>query len=92
MTARVALANESALGVYSFSWQVDGRKAVIQWGEGMSVPLAFLGGSMREVANPARFGWTGPPTGTSHRTQLAAVKAFAQRFADQLAADIEADQ
>ena len=89
--APVKLANESALGVYSFSWQVDGRKAVIQWGEGMTVPLAFLGGSMREVANPARFGWTGPPTGTSKR-QLAAVKAFAQRFADQLAADIEADQ
>jgi hypothetical protein len=58
----------------------------------MTVPLAFLGPrAVREVANPERFGWAGPPTGTS-RQQLAKVKAFAQAFADQLAADCEADQ
>jgi hypothetical protein len=88
----VPLSNESAVGVYSFSWTMDGAKLVIQWGEGMTAPLAFYGpNTMREVTNPGRFGWTGPPKGSS-RKQLAAVRAFAQAFADQLAADAaEAD-
>jgi hypothetical protein len=87
----VTLANESALGVYSFTWQMDGTKLTIQWGEGMTAPLAFYGPStMREVTNPGRFGWTGPPKGNS-RKQLAAVRAFAQSFADALVAEAEAD-
>jgi hypothetical protein len=85
----IRLANESALGIYSFAWEVDGHKAVIQWGEGMTVPLAFFGRAMQQVARPERFGWTGPPKGGS-KAQLKAVKAFAQAFADQLAADMEA--
>lgn len=87
----VTLANESALGVYSFAWQVDGHKAVIQWGEGMAEPLAFFGRAMQPIARPERFGWTGPPSGSS-RQQLTAVKAFAQAFADALAADLAEDE
>jgi hypothetical protein len=91
--APVKLANESALGVYSFSWMMmDGTKLTIQWGEGMTVPMAFYGpAAMREVTRPERFGWDGPPKGSS-RAQLAAVKAFAQRFADALAAECQEDQ
>jgi hypothetical protein len=92
MSAPVKLTNESALGIYSFSWQLDGAKLVIQWAEGMTAPLAFYGpNAMREVTNPARFGWAGPPAGSS-QAQLSKVRAFAQAFADQLAADAEAGQ
>jgi hypothetical protein len=92
VTAPVQLANESALGVYAFSWQQDGARLVIQWAEGMTAPLAFYGPrTMREVASPERFGWAGPPQGSS-RAQLAKVRAFAQAFADTLAAVTEADQ
>jgi hypothetical protein len=89
---RVMLANESALGVYSFSWLVDGQKVSIQWGDGTTAPLAFFGrAGCREVERPERFGWTGPPKGNSRR-QLAAVKAFAQAFADALAAELDEDE
>jgi hypothetical protein len=92
VTAPVKLANESAVGIYSFSWTFDGVKCTIQWGEGMTAPLAFYGPRvMREVENPARFGWTGPPKGSS-KQQLAAVKAFAQAYADRLQADMEAEE
>jgi hypothetical protein len=80
------LANESALGVYSFSWRAaTNRKATIQWAEGMTAPMAFYGTASREVTRPERFGWDGPPAG-SHAQVMAAVRAFAQAFADDLAA------
>jgi hypothetical protein len=87
---RVTLANESALGVYSFTWTIDGQKAAIQWGDGMRVPMAFFGrAGMRDVAGPERFGWTGPPPPAKAK---AVVRAFAQAFADALAAELDEDE
>jgi hypothetical protein len=82
----ITLANESALGVYRFTWAYDGGRAGVLWYEGGGAPLTELNGNVREVARPERFGWpaTLPPAG---KRQLAMVRQFAQKFADALAAD-----
>ena len=81
MTA-IQISNESALGVYRFSWTTgDGVRCEIQWGEGLPLPLAFFGDRPPAgIRNPERFGWKKP-------RQAGDFKEFVQRFAEALEAD-----
>ena len=74
MTAK--LANESALGTYCATWvSSDGARMGVEWGEGMTCPIAFRGGVVRDIARPERYGWQKPK-------KFADFKRFAQAFAD----------
>jgi len=81
----VKLSNESALGIYRFTWTHDGMRAGITWGAGVGPPMADLNGHSMPVADPGRFGWpaTIPASPTRH---MAMVRQFAQAYADALAA------
>ena len=81
MTA-IQISNESALGVYRFSWTTgDGVRCEIQWGEGVPLPLAFFGDRLpAEVRNPERFGWKKP-------CKAGDFKEFVRHFAEALEAD-----
>lgn len=75
------LANESALGLYVFSWTYDGMRARLMFGPGAG-PMATLasptaGEIVRPVVDPERFGW-------KPGMKLPAAKRFAQAFADEL--------
>lgn len=78
------LANESALGTYCATWtSSDGVRMGIEWGEGMTCPIAFRGRVVRDVAMPERFGWRKP-------RKYADFKQFAQAFADKYEAGDDA--
>lgn len=89
MADRVRLANESAAGVFTFTWADDGAKYAVTWAEGIA-PMACSGVYSREIANPGRFGWPGAAevAGMDSRRQLAAVRQLAQRFADAMMAEL----
>jgi hypothetical protein len=75
--------NESALGVYLFSWiSATGARCEVCWCEGLDAPLFsyWITAQARmsppiAVTNPQRFGWTTP-------RKITDFMAFAQRFAD----------
>lgn len=80
----VKLANESALATYRYSWAGgDGARMEVQWGEGMTNPMAFRHGFPAEIRNPERFGFKRPVTKKGFRD-------FVQAFADEFAAGEEA--
>jgi len=82
------LANESALGLYVFSWTFDGMRAAVMFGPGLNPPLATLaspsGEIVRPVTDPERFGY-------QPGMKLAGAKRFAQAYADALEGSDEAD-
>jgi hypothetical protein len=72
----VCLSNECALAIYRWSWTgTDGVRCEIQWGEGLTNPLAFRHGFPAEIRNPERFGFNRPVTKKGFRD-------FVQAFAD----------
>jgi hypothetical protein len=76
----VKLANESALGVYRFSWtSADGARMEVQWGAGIGNPFMFRRDVAREIVRPERFGWKTPK-------KAADFKRFAQAVADEFEA------
>jgi hypothetical protein len=80
------LANESALGTYSFTWtSADGARMGVMWGDGMAAPMAFRGKATRDVVNPERFGWKPPK-------KAADFKQFAQAFADEFEAGYDEEE
>lgn len=87
----IKLVNESALGIYRFSWKAStGIRCEVLWSAGVSAPLFsfFIIGRQRvsdpiPIRNPDRFGWNGPPR------KLADFKAFAERFAQACEDDAE---
>ena len=82
----VKLANESAFGVYRFSWtSADGARMEVQWGAGMWNPLMFRGDEAREIVRPERFGWKTPK-------KAADFKRFAQAVADEFEAGYDDDE
>lgn len=89
----IQLANESALGLFIFSWTSPstGIHARIMWGPGMTpmVSSSFPGRpgeTSREIANPGRFGWQNPAALTGKRQQ-AAVRSLAKAYAEAFEAD-----
>lgn len=88
----VILCNESAFGTFSFSWTgCDGVACEVQWGEGMSAPLAFRHNFPVEVKRAERFGFEAAKAGKGGRTGTLHFKAFVQRFADEFDAGVAED-
>lgn len=88
----VILANRSAFSTYYFIWTGgDGARMGIQWGDGMSNPLAFRHGFPSEVRNPERFGFNPAKANKGGRSGTLHFKAFAQRFADEFEAGEDDD-
>jgi hypothetical protein len=88
----VILVNTSAFGTFRFSWAgCDGVQCEIQWGQGMSAPLAFRHNFPVEVKHAERFGFDPAKAGKSGRAGLSHFKAFVQRFADEFDAGVAED-
>lgn len=84
----IKLANESALGVYMFTWTspATGYRCGIIWSEGAGDPIiewTCPSGQHihRMIAAPERFGWT-DPSGKPAKRQLAVVQDFARTYAE----------
>jgi hypothetical protein len=82
----VKLVNESALGIYVFSWQASGKRCELSWYEGLANPafsfyVSSLGRMSPPVAvrSPGRFASWPLPAGKGK--QLSGFKAFALAFA-----------
>lgn len=84
----VKLVNESALGIYVFTWQAHGNKRCeLSWYEGLATPAFSFYVSARgrmsppvAVRNPERFAPWPLPSGKGK--QLAGFKALATAFAE----------
>jgi hypothetical protein len=74
------------MGVITFTWTLDAKRAAVTWWEGEPGPLAELGDAAMPVRNPERFGWKQP---TSGKQAVRLVQQVAQQFADQLQSDNE---
>jgi hypothetical protein len=85
----IKLVNESALGIYTFSWQAAGNKRCeLSWYEGLALPafsfhVSALGrmSPAVPVRDPERFAPWPLPAGNAKKT-LAGFKAFATAFAE----------
>jgi hypothetical protein len=76
------LCNETAFATFRFSWVgSDGARCEIQWGEGMSTPLAIRNNFPSDLRHAERFGFS--PV----KPTVAKFKAFVQAFADAFEAD-----
>lgn len=74
------LANESAMGLYAFSWVTDGTKHTLIWGDGMDVLFTYRSKTVGKeitvpVIRPQRFGF-------KPAMKLSEARRFAQAFAD----------
>jgi hypothetical protein len=89
----VKLANVSAVSTYRFSWTGrDGVRMEIEWGDGLTNPLAFRHGFPSEIRNPERFGFDPVKAKKGGRPGILHVKAFVQRFADEFDAGEAEDE
>ena len=87
MTMSIILCNRSAFSTYRFAWTAgDGAEMEVQWGDGMTNPLAFRHGFPAEVRNPERFGFDPAKANKGGRSGTLHFKAFTQRFAEELEA------
>ena len=96
MTTKIIMANESAMGVVTFSWTSPstGIRARVMWGPGMKPMVCWTAPgraeTAREITDPARFGFADPSALTG-RKQVAAVRAlatvYARVFEEAMAAD-----
>ena len=96
MPTKTIMANESAMGVVTFSWTSPstGIRARIMWGPGMK-PMVFWTSPghpevAREITDPGRFGWKDPAT-LPGRRQVAAVRALAEAYAAAFEEEMAAD-
>ena len=85
----VQLVNESALGIYVFTWKADGKRCELSWYEGLEAPAFsfYVSGRGRmspplAVRSPERFAPWPLPAGSSKKT-MAGFKAFALAFAEE---------
>lgn len=84
----VKLVNESALGIYAFSWKSNGSRCELSWYPELDTPAFSFWVSGRgrmsppmAVRNPERFASWPPPAG-SHAKAFAGFKTFASAFAE----------
>lgn len=84
----IKLVNESALGIYTLTWQSDGKRCELSWYEGLDLPAFSFYVSARgqmsppvPVRNPERFAPWPLPAGNAKKA-MAGFKAFATAFAE----------